>query len=452
MQISANTINLIFRLWIIISSFIFSLIIYGTSMPKEYQYIYILPLFYSFINLVFGHIYTNINHNFPYFLVISVFYIRNSLAPFFLLLGDFINLFPYNDTTNINKAIALMCYEASFIFVFLRIQQKNNVRLNKTIQYTKSSFRLNIILIILFFLDCIIFSYSSTVRSLYTSIFSTDNVQYITSSSLSTGSIDKILYVLFGFTFNITRLLLPISILVYFRKKVGDNFVIFSTAILLCFLQLFFIGEETLYILILEFVIIKTTIQIAPKQKNKIYLLGLISVSLIFATLFYVKANIITSDSSSFGFTAISIMLQAYFPGITNIAGIFNIQEFNISYLWNDLAYIIPFKSVFFGSLGDNLNAIYTLENDARFQILPFIAQSYFYLNFLSPILSCIAIKIAIHYYKKTVNCSIWSYSINLLITIYFSVAPVFYNISIIGLFYISCFIPLILVAKICNK
>ena len=150
--------------------------------------------------------------------------------------------------------------------------------------------------------------------------------------------------------------------------------------------------------------------------------------------------------------TTFSIILQSYLPGIANIAGgVFLARISNdYSYFWADLTYMVSFKSLFFTNRGDILNVLYTYVNNARFQILPFLSQNYYYLYLLFPILNCLVFYISLFYYKKMkLSVGIISYSVYLLICIYFSVAPIFYNISILGLFFTSCFIPLILILKL---
>ena len=144
----------------------------------------------------------------------------------------------------------------------------------------------------------------------------------------------------------------------------------------------------------------------------------------------------------------ISLLLQAYLPGVCNNAGIFNVHGLNkFSTLFYDVYYTIPFRNSIFGIPGDGrLTMHYTEINRALSMILPTVSQGYFYLGFLfSFVPSILFVKGALKYADKCIRAEkTFTYSVYILITIYFAISPVMYNWVILGARYFNTFLPLL--------
>lgn len=444
----------IYWFFLSITSLIIAFILANNVQNQLFANLYILPLCMFGLFFIMRRTIVLCLNILPGFLMISLFFLRNTITPIFVYWGNYVNLFPMIQPVDVNYAILLMCYEFLFFIVCAKIMLPKYLNLcNQQISVVHIDkcmiFFLTILILILFLLY---FKYPF-IRLNYISIFSLSDVNAVTSSLLEKGSLERKMFFLFSSILNIVRLLFPLCLMVMLKKLMKKN-ILFLISLLLLVLQLFFIGEELMWILMLEVVLIIAFMKILPEMKKSyLYIIGTAFICLLFI-LIMAKASSAEEMSSSINslITTFSIILQSYLPGIANIAGGVFLDRISndYSYFWADLTYMVPFKSLFFTNRGDILNVLYTYVNNARFQILPFLSQNYYYLYLLFPILNCLVFYISLFYYKKMkLSVGIISYSVYLLICIYFSVAPIFYNISILGLFFTSCFIPLILILKL---
>lgn len=436
---------------LVILGFILSFILVINDTNWIFSNIYILPLFFSLIFCVFRRTVLLYLNTIPGFILLSLLYVRDVLAPYILYLGNYVHLFNMITKDNVNSAIILMCYELFVLLIYMSyFLKRNQINYGKILVFNKSFVKLPFIICFLILILILLYILFPSIKEYYISIFSTSNINSITSSNLDKGSADRAVFFVFSFMLNIVRLIFPVYFITQLKNRFGDSSFVFFISVIFLLLQFFFIGEELMFVLIVDVVLIMSFIQILPKKKKMyIYIIGCASTLVLFY-LVILKSSADEIVSNSY-LSTLGIMFQAYLPGITNISGGFLLNDIShtYDYLWNDITYIIPFKSLFFKNRGDILNVVYTYQNDAQFQILPFISQLYYYVGFISPLFTCIILRISFFYYRKMNNVDVLKYSIYLMICIYFAVTPVFYNLSILGLFYTSCFIPFLLLLRV---
>ena len=448
-----ESIRIVFYYYILVAlGFILSFNLVVDNSDWMFSNIYILPLFFSFVFCVFRKTVLFYLNTIPGFILLSLLYVRDVLAPYILCLGNYIHLFNLITKDNVNSAIILMCYELFVLLMYMSyFLKRNQINSEKKIFVFDRSFnKLSLIIYFLILILLLLYILFPSIKEYYISIFLTSNINSITSSNLDKGSADRAVFLIFSFMLNIVRLIFPVYFIAQLKRRFGDSFFVFFMSVVFLLLQFFFIGEELMFVLIVEVVLIMSFMQILPKKKKMyIYIIGSASVLVLFyLVILKSSAEEIVSNSL---LSTLGIIFQAYLPGVTNISGGFLLNDIShdYDYLWNDITYVVPFKSLFFKDRGDILNVVYTYENDAKFQILPFISQLYYYIGFIAPLFTCFILRISFFYYKKMNNVDVLKYSVCLMICIYFAVTPVFYNLSILGLFYTSCFIPFLLLLRV---
>ena len=103
--------------------------------------------------------------------------------------------------------------------------------------------------------------------------------------------------------------------------------------------------------------------------------------------LFLMIVSMSFDGKSLSGSEMLSKALQAYFPGVSNFAGFFNMNQHNkwLSFFY-DIYFTIPFRNSVFGIPGDyRLVMLYTSDNNAYSQVLPCAGQLFYYFSLLGP-------------------------------------------------------------------
>ena len=151
----------------------------------------------------------------------------------------------------------------------------------------------------------------------------------------------------------------------------------------------------------------------------------------------------------------LSNMLQAYFPGVCNYAGIFNTGQYDkIQEFFYDIYSCIPFRNTLFGLTGfERLPNLYTIDNDALSHIMPCTGHMFYYVGLLAPIIPCALYSFAFRVYRKIKQTSNPLFYMALcLLFLYLELTPVMYNLVIFGSRFLSQILPLLIVSKIVGK
>ena len=161
------------------------------------------------------------------------------------------------------------------------------------------------------------------------------------------------------------------------------------------------------------------------------------------------------SDAISDLGPVLSLFLQSYFPGVYNLANVFSIETDISKFhsLFSDFYTMIPFRNSVFGIEVDlNTSEIYNARNTIRGQIIPFIGEAFYYLGYLAFIVPILIIKGAFYYYTKAnKTTNIFEFTIYIYITIFFAISPILYHDTILGSFFFTIAIPLLILLKFNN-
>lgn len=431
------------------------IILLDSSRPSHYEWLPILPISFGIINIFSLKIYHNIFKKGAYIIVIFLYLVRNVITPLIMRFGDYYGFFKIINVENVNKAIMLMIYETVSVFIFLLLLNCKTIKIRKPKLKSKIATKLQIklfsLIIVTLTVICI-FAYLRVpeIKLNYTTIFQSSKAVGALGAYevLPSGSINRILYTLFNFCFNIIQLFISVWLIYNIRKVIGANIISLLTSLLVVFFQFFFMTGENAYTFIIAFILIKIIYKLYNNQRKKLNIfIGLAGLTLM-VVIYIAKANTVTTGSH---LSDLSQMFQAYFPGICNMSGVYNISNPNkLSTLFYDFYYMIPFRETLFGLSGERLVAVYTAQNVAPSQIIPCIGQAYYYIGFiLAPFVPCFFIYVAVKYEDITKNQSnIWKYATYTLLCLFAAVTPIMYNATVFGLRLFSTILPMMIISS----
>ncbi|WP_458411749.1 hypothetical protein ACNQFZ_12885 [Schinkia sp. CFF1] len=451
--------DIIFLIFVVLLS-IFSgiTILFDTLRPDYYVWLPMLPICFGLINILSFKAYKNIFNKLTNIVVISLYTIRNVVTPLIMMFGNYYGAFKVLNSGIVNKAITLMIYESFIVFIFLAWRSSKVVDISRgeksSIEsYTKKKIKIFGLAIFLIILLCV-FAYIKVpeIKTSYVSIFEGDKLVTLlgTSEQLVTGTVDRILFTLFNFFFAILQIFIPLFLIYQLRNKFGDRFFPAIISCFVAFSNLLFMTNETAYTLLVIIVLFIVILKLYPKNKIRLILTSGLTFIFILLNIYLLKSRDVYLDSTPLENT--SFMFQAYFPGVSNLAGVFNINNSSkLTTLFFDFYAMIPFRSTLFGLENDmRLVSLYTYQNNAPANIIPAIGQAYHYLGFLlSPLVSVFFVNTAYKFQEKLRDqTNLWMYCTWLFLAIYSSVAPIMYNFTIFGARFFFTILPMLMLAK----
>lgn len=285
------------------------------------------------------------------------------------------------------------------------------------------------------FLCIIAFITIPQIRSQYYTIFTKDITHLVhEETNYNVGSLMRILATLSEVCIGAVRLLVPSSIIYHLSLK-GQSLKNLVLSVLCVLSQVLFMNDSNAFILMLMVSQFLFLYRLFPKyQKQIVRGVALFSVAFIVILYFNRFATDHYGKSSS-------LFLQSYLPSVANTAGIYNMeQRHDLLQVFKDIFVAIPFKSTF-GYRGNvmSTNVLWGTANNARGQIMPNVAQSYYYFgSVLSPLLSCVCVYISIQinkHLKKEDNAI--KYATLQYIMVYSASVPFVYNSCI----FMQCFL-----------
>lgn len=458
MKYKAITLNKILYLAIIAFSILTSLLVLSDyATPDYYANLYLLPLSYFLLCIFFVRL-SNISiSNITVWMIIVLYFVRNVFNPFIMRLENYSGLLKITTYHTVNNAVSLMIYETFMVFVTLYLVSRNN-KYKSNIKERKygGKVKINIVYSIVFIL--FVFCFASyvlipEVRANFNTIFNSgslinDNYS-MASARISYGTIKRIVFSLSLFLFPIVQVSMGIILFIKIRKKFGNKFISIIISMLCLFINFLFISDnnmQTLYVALVQGLIL---IKMYPKYK-----IVLIQMVIGFFAIGILIILLAKMDSLS-SFDRLSMTFQAYFQGVGNVAGVFNINNSNkASTLFYDFYYMIPFRNTLFNLSGDRLVIVFNKSNNVASQILPFIGQVYHYLGFvLAPIFSVIFTFIAVKIGNKIKHEeNIFRYAYYILLVLHISFTLVSNNLTIFGMQYLTFLLPLYMLSTITGK
>ena len=430
-------------------------IFFDPSRPEYYEWLPVLPLSFALINIFTFKIYQNIFKKVAYIILISLYMVRNVVTPLIMRFGNYLGVFQQLYPDNVNKAIAFMIYETLVVFVFLLLIDNNIIKIRKFIikgialrQKQIKLFRIAL----LFIIGICIFAYITVpeIRLTYTSIFDQNVVGSLNATELLPGGSNaRMLYTLFIFFFNMLQIYVSMWLIRKIRRLVGANILSLVLSLMVIFCQFLFMSEENGYTFIVVFILVRIIYQLYTKYRRLLTIIMGISFSIGLLSIYLLKSSLLAGTAASL--EVLSIMFQAYLPGICNIASVFNMNNPNkLSTLFFDFYTMIPFRETIFGLTGERLSIVYNIQNGVNAQILPCIGQAYHYLGFvLAPIVPCFFVYIGVKYQMMLKSESnIWKQATYTLLCIFSVMTPVMYNATIFGSRFLNTIFPMMILSK----
>lgn len=456
-------------IWMLITVFsiIISMVVtLDKNKPSYYTWLPLLPLSFAVINFFSYGIYNNIfdfSHNLAKLIIHLLYFIRESVAIYFLYKGGYTATLYKLSEKNINAGISLMIFETCCVYIVLNYYGKIHLKLGKlhffkpTIRkgvYKKSKYKYVGFIMMFCVLFCILaYTMSPLIRNSYTalwdsSLLSADSY-FLAKMEAQAGSKDRILFTLFNVFFDFTRILFPCFVLYILRKKIGDKFICIIIGTILCIVQFAMILNENIYILITCMIIGIYMLKIFPQYRSFMKRM-LIIVGTIIVVYYFISVAFTVSIGKGNIYEILSDMFQIYFPGITNIACGFNIVDHNVlNTLFFDIYEAIPFHSTLFGLSGDRLSDLYNACNGVKYTICPGIIQSYHYLGVFAPAVTCGIVIIALKTQKKlNESKDMFAYAAYALLLIYTSMTPVCYYPTVLLSRFLSTILPMLIISK----
>lgn len=425
-----------------------------SHVDHRFRYLFLIPTSFVAACIINRKIFNYIFNNLVVLIVFFTYFIRNVIAIYAYSISNYSAML--NDFTvfSVNKAIFIITIDTLLIMALLKYEvHKKKFHGSESVNYCNFNkyensrlYNFTIFAIVLF----ILFSwfYVPELKNNFTTIF--DNSFGVFSTVqlnivVSRGTISRLFLTLALLLIKIFRVIIPVYLLKWIVTNIKFSFFRLLLIFSLMFLQLLLISGNTMDSIISIFVIFIVSLKIDSKNRKSIMLFGFFSGLLLLSILVYYKMLYYSSGNS-----VLSIFLQSYFPGVSNLASVFNINT-NISKIHTLLAdfyTMVPFRnSLFRLKFLSNTAGIFNYSNNVRGQIIPFIGESYYYFGYFSFLIPLLIIKAAFYYYDKAKKSfNIFEYTSYIYITVYFSISPVLYHNTILGAFFLGTAVPLLII------
>jgi hypothetical protein len=437
----------------IIASIAVSIFIFFSPSKNNpvFKNLYFLPLATGFLMLLPCSETTNLAKYITY-IVESGIIIRNVVATLMLVLSNYAATISYLSKASMDAAIFLLILETFCILVVLSRKTHTVSQLKEIYGLSTQELKISIgrfywLILLTLSLICIIcLFWDYNIVSYYTLSWRvSDKTARIVKHA-------DILFTVFSFCFEIVKMMIIVLGFKLLGQKRNSLFKVLMI-ILIIGLPAFFSIENYGYILINILVSTVFAMTVFPKQKVQVFGLSLVIGVSLFFIFFSVKLIGPTLGNSTSG--RISVFLQAYFGGITNVAGAMKLDNIDkLKSLFYDIYFMIPFRNTLFGITGDMRSTqFFNYVNRVNSQIIPCISQGFLYIKFFSVFLTSALIGSAYSIIVKMGNkiCKGSDY-IRLFISIYFALTPFMYNFTILGSWVLMVFLPALLVFSLSGR
>ena len=397
----------LFAAVVIVFSFItFLVCVNNPNFSYYYTTLYLLPLFHCFISMLFfcflfkGDFYTDL----PVLIIYIALTVRNVLTPFAMVFDGYTSILGIPSNSSAHKAILVMIYETFSVLAIIIIYKKMchlNSRKNKVKKRFKSKFIFGSVIFSAILISMVSFVILPELRSQYYSIFTSDITHLAKESYSYSSGIKRMFASASELIIEATRLTVCTIIIVRLRKR-GERRLNYTLCLILILFQFLFMTDSNAYIIMLALTLFIVTCRLFPSYSKKTFR-RLVIVIFVFGILLYKNRFALDHYGSS-----MSKFLQAYFPGVANFCGVEQLLPRSIGTSLNqifiDLYAAVPFRSTLFGYSGGliDLPTLWNKANGVSGQIMPTVAQSYYYFgSFFSPLLSCIITLISLKAFNK---------------------------------------------------
>lgn len=449
-----------------LSSFIISILLAFMNNNDDYWILTILPLLFIAVLVICYNTLSCVFESFSVLLMVGCYYMRMVILPFIYVYFDYSTIV-INDAflSYLIPASLLTFYEFLVVMFFCNvIIKKNNKRKNDkdlSLENVKNNVVINrknkkafIIIAFLITFIMIVYAFYPSIISYFHFIFETNiekqnvnSINYVVMQQ----TIPKLLYWLAVYAIGILQVILPIQIINYISKtKITQN-IKFLLSLFVVGFVLLVATPDVAKSIIMALALCIILFQIYPGKKKT--MIGIILIGFVPAVIFgiFIKTGVREIGNS------ISSVLQAYFSGIPNIATAFLLEgRPSVLMIFKDIIKATPFILSFFKEMKSTPNlfnyVLYGNVEGYHTQIVPMVGQSLFYFGFiLAPIISVLSLKISLFFEKKYSQVKyVYEKYLYLLMSIYFAIAPVVYNFSIMISISLQLFLPCFFIVKSC--
>lgn len=434
------------------------LIVDDVTCPEYYNRLWLLPLISGLIISGLLVVYSDVIKDIRATFIVALFGLRNIITPLIMRYGDYCGIVPVKSSESVNYAIALMLFETVIVLIYsvqksYRSNDKDRIEKDQGfVTYSQNSTEK----FLLFGLVCasaILLIINPRFLSDYVSLFSSKNIRLTTIGLNNQG----VLYTLFTVIFPISYMFLCSYIIGTINKgyrKIWKSIL----SIFVMLIPFLFMNNSDLLNVICVVCIAMLSIKTGALRKRTVVIgLGLA----LFIIVVYIQ-NSITSLSVEAQnrnmLQNLSASMQAYMPGVCNVAGTYNIDTSvsKITSIFYDFYMALPFRSTLFGFLGINNDyravVLFCTSNGVNSQIIPSIGQLYYYFSVFAPFIECIFIKFAFNAFEKMKYAmNDFEYLTYGLLFIYMAITPIMYNFTIALQRFLITILPMIIICKIIN-
>lgn len=462
MKVQKNSSTVIYVLGQFISLTIFLITLFGSCSVENS--ILFLPFAFFAVNSLFFLNYIQQNMNLTKLTVFILYFIRLSVLPFLYYASGETRLYEgniYMSSDNIQKAVYLMIYEYFIVQLIIFLHERVKIKgLKLKVSQNQRNYNFfPAVLFVMTLFSLVVYVFLPEVRESFKNIFMLNTEDFTVSDYLASneqvGSVRRIIATLFSVVFTMIRILLPAYFLVQAKKKCKSGVFILIISIIA---QFIFITSTFAQSIVAALTLVLLFGHLYPKKKKFLYFMIVVLTVGIVSLYFLVRYSVgngMYSDKTGL-ISYIARIVSAYFTGVENVAGCFNLQkgaEFETAV--SDLIGAIPFNTTLFGSWsGDRFQTYFNNANHSHGQISPAIGSGYYHFGWiLSPIYVVIMLKLSLFYCenaKKDTNP--WKYAIDTFCCIVFSLGLVMYNEAIAFSWYLGWGVLMLLVLKFTNK
>lgn len=406
--------NLFFRMCIFSISIFVTIKVWTQNNTNGYENIFLLPLFYGVLILLFPSITRYIKGNAGLLLFNIVAFIRYILTPYIGFLSGFSYWRGLHPTPSyIYNAIWLMLFEMIFVFIFIQIMSKKYyAKSNKNFNDINENIKVNSFVLKLFIIvGIIIVIIFPDILLKYSFVISLNEYEKYQSR-------DFPFFGMFELIFNLTKIFIVISLVVYCKGKFTlvrkFRYVVLSICIIV--LNLLIVTDLSRFSILITTIaslFFLTKLFSNYKKIIEIVVISGLVFSLITVSIFKFLGRENTSDNTDFtDLNWWGDTLQMYFSGPKNVAIAIAMKDnFDINVFLQIFRDLFSSVAGIAGILDQNINivSLYNLtyygSSVSRDQIVPLLGQGLFYFGYVGFFVpAIIAIWLMMYFDKKATN------------------------------------------------
>lgn len=439
-------------------------LLFDSNRPDYYQSLFMLPLIFGILSLIFNRIYECVPRNLGCSIIMGLLFVRLVVDPICSSLAGYRETISLNVQNNTPYAVYLMCYEAVMVFITL-FCLSNKYDLDEEIKsphyYANIGTGYKTAVIILICIALLCYYITPGVMEGFRSITHINDDYF---SNFENGRIiakygnsftKKLSMVTGNYIIKILVILLP-TITIIQCGKMNNLKIAKVISFFICLTPFFFIdgaiARSVIYATAL-FMLRNYTFSLYNSESRNTKKMILIMSAAIAAVVLYWANRYSQSDSNNL-LEYISAKVSTYFSGVNIITGSFNLPrsfDYRLRYFVYDFTETVPFGNTIFRISHETIQPFFNQANHTYGQIPTTIGMGYYYFGVVfsplySIIFTVISFKASLRLKKES---NLLSKTRLILTAFYFSMGIVMYNIEITMINSFCIIIPLYILEKL---